>query len=152
MLSPDYLEVFLYAFFEAVVVPVPVEVVLGFPLPELSIILTATLGLTLGSFISYFIGSDIIRKVILWLGSYVPGFKELNENLENKYHGLFMEYGYLGFFIVIAIPGMPDTAAMYIFSMFEPKLKYFVSLVALGSIVRLTVAYLGLQGIISLFF
>lgn len=155
---PGLVIVFVYSFVLGfAVVPLPSELVLIAPLRlglsepvQLGLImLAAGLGKALGSVIVLWISvsvrdSDPVRQAIE--GSRFR-FHEWSRRTTVRMAG---RYGYLGMAIVLSIPLFPDTASVYAFSVLEDDYLRFSVAAFVGSVGRLLIVALVLEGTVGL--
>jgi|APFre7841882630_1041343.scaffolds.fasta_scaffold08039_3 membrane protein YqaA with SNARE-associated domain len=117
---------FVYALLAALILPIPVELVLFIPTP-IGILGTAfvlALGKTTGAMIVFYLGIKVEKTIMMWSNKFkwIGKFFELLER--------FVVYTqYIGLYILLSIPLMPDTVTIYFFSLFNRdevmKPRYF---------------------------
>ena len=140
------LSIFLFSIAAAVILPIPVETALlvaPHSLPFIVIALAVGLGKGIGAIAVFFIGEKI-EAAVLSFGRW-GWFKWLLEKSE-----VFVRrYGYYALFVIMSIPGMPDTIPLYIFSILnkEGKLldvRWFFLVNVLAGVLRASIILLGI--------
>ncbi len=123
--------VFVYAILVAIILPIPIEIALVWPLYEhnlllfIAVILVMGLGKAIGAVAVLFLGLKVEKTVYYWSRK----FKWFGKVVH--YLDLFVQKtGYIGLFIILSIPLMTDTVPIYIYSIFhgegkEPSKSYF---------------------------
>jgi len=138
--------VFLYEFGAAVILPTPSGIpVLGYTwIPLGWIFLFAVAGKTVGSYLIFFLG-DRVKET--------ARFQRLAQRY--RWIGLVMDwserfvrrYGVFAVFVLLSIPGFPDTVALYFFALVGNRPMLFAIASGLGTAVRMGVLLLGFHGI-----
>lgn len=140
-----------YGFLVAFALPTPSEAMLV-AAPALPIHLTIFLsgvGKTAGSYFAYFIARNLLKsnlfedKLLKWLH-----LKGVQEKVQSATFSTVKRYGYAGLFVILCIPGLPDTASIYAFSFVKVKKPLFLILVFIASLVRLYLVWWGLSSIL----
>jgi len=138
--------IFLYEFGAAVVLPTPSEApVLGYKwIPLFWIFVFAVAGKTVGSYFVFFLG-DRLKTT------------EKFENLAHRYRifrwilhlstSLVRRYGVAMVFVLLSIPGFPDTLSLYLFALVGSRPVLFAIASGLGTAVRMSIVLLGYHGI-----
>ena len=138
--------IFLYEVGTAVVLPTPSEIpMLGYNYVPLGwIFLFAVLGKIAGSYIVFWAGDwakDTIRfKKFLADHDWAKKFFDASERLVRR-------YGVVAIFILLSIPGFPDTVSLYLFSAVGRRPVVFSIASGLGTAVRMGLVLLGFRGI-----
>ena len=138
--------VFLYALGTAVALPTPLEAVLGAVelAPGWAVILVAVLGKLAGAYL------------VFWLAVRVKGLPRVQAWQQgNRYAKRLMEfgrkwvdrYGAPALFLLLLIPGFPDTGAVYLLAVAGGRPLAFSLAAAGASAVRLSLVYLGVWSI-----
>lgn len=154
--------IFVYSVLIAFVLPLPSEIVLcpvgfvcggntlalGMPLgvQVAVVVLVSALGKALGSVFALAIGHNASRSGIVIRGLRRLGFSPM-EWSERRMVGLAQRWGYLGMAVVLAIPFFPDTVSLYAFSVLEKDYRKFALASFAGSVGRLVIAILAIQGV-----
>ncbi len=137
---------FLYGAGTAVVLPTPLEAALAAArfAPGWAVILVATLGKFAGAYAIFYLAVRLKRlsRVRAW-------------QARNRYARWLMEvggkwvdrYGAPALFLLLLIPGFPDTGAMYLLAVAGGRPLAFSLATATAAAVRLTLAYLGIWGL-----
>lgn len=147
-----------YGFLVAAILPTPSELALTPSLPYLGAlvvpvharILLTTIGKTAGSFVAFFFAKSLLKsnlfeeKIMGFLG-----LKKLNQKIQEKTIELIREYGYVGLFLCLAIPGAPDTISIYGFSFIETNRNLFLIVVFFASLLRFYLVLLGFTGLFA---
>lgn len=155
---PGLVIVFVYSFVLGfAVLPLPSELVLFAPL-DLGFGETVRLGLIM---LVSGVGKAIGSVLVLWISVSIRESDPVQEAIENsrfRFHEwsrkvsirMARKYGYLGMALVLSIPFFPDTASVYAFSVLEDDyLKFSVAAFA-GSVGRLVIVAVFLEGTIGL--
>ena len=141
--------IFLYEVAAAVVLPTPSEIpVLGYTwIPVWLIFIFAVAGKTLGSYIVFFLGDRMkstnrfqrlaaryawVRRVLEWSERFVRRF------------------GFWAVFLLLSIPGFPDTVSLYLFALVGDRPVLFALAAGLGTAVRMGLVLAGVHGILHL--
>jgi membrane protein YqaA with SNARE-associated domain len=107
---------FVYALLAALILPIPVELVLLIPTP-IGILGTAIvlgLGKATGAMLVFFLGVKVEKSIRMWSSNFkwIGKFVDLLEKFVAKTQ-------YIGLYILLSIPLMPDTITIYFFSLFN---------------------------------
>ncbi|WP_232687396.1 YqaA family protein [Halobacterium zhouii] len=159
--------IFIYSFLIAFVLPLPSEVVLcpagyvcgsvatlglGIPAPltVVLIILVSGVGKAAGSLIALYVGHGASHS-----GPVVRAFERLGfdpmEWSKQRMVELVKEYGYAGMALGLTVPGFPDTLSIYAFSVIEENYAKFAAATFTGSVGRLVVTIVVLEGLLLAF-
>jgi len=116
--------VFGYSILVAVILPIPIEIALIWPLLKgelpyfAAVVLVMAIGKTLGALCVLFLGIKVEKTVYYWSRK-SEWFGKLVH-----YLGLFVKKtGYIGLYIILSIPLMTDTVPIYIYSIFHEEGK-----------------------------
>lgn len=156
--------IFVYSFLIAVVLPFPSEVVLcsagyvcsdaaylglGIPSPlvVLLVVLASGIGKAAGSVIALYVGhgashSGPVLRAVQWLG-----FDPVQWS-KRRMIVLVRRYGYYGMALGLSVPGFPDTISIYVFSVIEKDYRRFAAAAFTGSVGRLVITIILLEGAI----
>jgi len=138
--------VFLYAVGTSVVLPTPLEAVLSAVklAPGWAVIAVAVLGKLVGAYLVFWLAVRVkgLPRVQAWQG-------------RNRYARWLMEfgrkwvdrYGAPALFLLLLIPGFPDTGAVYLLAVAGGRPVAFSLATAGAGAVRLSLAYLGIMGL-----
>ncbi|MFP3952520.1 MAG: VTT domain-containing protein [Candidatus Acetothermia bacterium] len=141
-----------YGFLVAVALPTPSEAMLV-AAPALPIHLTIFLsgiGKTIGSYVAYFAARNLLKsnvvedRLLKWFH-----LQELHEKVESATFSAVKKYGYAGLFVLLCIPGLPDTASIYAFSFVQVNRVLFLALVFSASLIRLYLVWWGLASVLK---
>ena len=130
--------VFFYALATAVFLPFPVEAALFLSdsTPFWAMVLVLSIGKTAGAFVVYSIGGRLEGPIRESSGRwrFWSWFVGACERFVTR-------FGYLGFYLLLSIPFMPDTVTLYLFSLFNKDGKVmrrdrFLLVNLLGSVTR----------------
>jgi membrane protein YqaA with SNARE-associated domain len=107
---------FVYALLAALILPIPVELVLLIPTP-IGILGTAIvlgLGKATGAMLVFYLGVKVEKSIRMWSSNFkwIGKFVDLLEKFVAKTQ-------YIGLYILLSIPLMPDTITIYFFSLFN---------------------------------
>ncbi|MDL5361753.1 VTT domain-containing protein [Halalkalicoccus sp. NIPERK01] len=150
--------VFAYSFVLGfAVVPLPSELVLFAPL-DLGFSPTGRLAIIV---VVSGLGKAVGSVLVLWISVSVRESDPVQKAIENSRFRIHewsrkasirmaRRYGYLGMAIVLSIPFFPDTASVYAFSVLEDDYLRFSVAAFAGSVGRLVVVALFLEGTIGL--
>lgn len=128
---------FVYAVLTAVILPFPVEIGLLFA-PSLGIIeksVIVALGKAIGALLIFFLGLKVEKTIRLWSEHvrFAAWFVKQMERFVAKTQ-------YLGLYVLLSTPIMPDTISIYLFSLFNRdevmKPGYFIMVNFLAAINR----------------
>ena len=138
--------IFIYEVGAAVILPTPSEIpVLGYNyMPIGWIFLFAVLGKTVGSYIVFFFGDRAkdTRHFKQFLGKH-PWAKRAFTASE----AFVRRYGVMAVFILMSIPGVPDTASIYLFAIVGNRPILFSIASGLGTAVRMVIVLFAFHGI-----
>lgn len=163
--------VFVYSFLIAVALPLPNAVVLAAPLnlglPETGrlalIILVSGFGKATGSVVALYLANRAQRLFVVHdrptgedcsqrSGSVRHQFQRVRLKIadwaERRTVELVRRYGYTGFAVSLALPGVPDTLSIYAFAVIERDYLKFGLAAFVGSVGRLLVYAFGI-GVIT---
>jgi len=139
---------FLYSFLVAIILPIPVELALLWPLigDDMALFAAATivmaLGKTLGAWGVFFLGLKLEEPIRDWSEKYkiVKTFVEWCTTFVRKTK-------YVGLYILLSIPLMSDTIPLYIYSLFNKEgkvlnMKVFGLVNFLAAITRSVILFL----------
>lgn len=155
---PGVVIVFVYSFVLGfAVLPLPSELVLLAPL-DLGV--SGTIRLAVIVLVSG-VGKAIGSVLVLWISVSIRESDPVQRAIENsrfRFHEwsrktsvrMAKRYGYLGMALVLSIPFFPDTASVYAFSVLEDDYLQFSIAAFAGSVGRLLVVALVLEGTIGL--
>ena len=144
-LGPLFL-IFLYEVGAAVILPTPSEIpVFGYSFIPLGwIFVFAVAGKTVGSYLIFFLG-DRAKDT------------QRFQRLVNRYHWIQIvmgwserfvrRYGVFAVFVLLSIPGFPDTLSLYLFALAGDRPVLFAIASGLGTAVRMGLVLLGFHGI-----
>ncbi len=141
--------IFLYEIGAAVILPTPSELpVLTYKwIPLEWLFLFAVAGKTLGSYVVFFLGDRVkstnrfqrlaaryawIRRILEWSERFVRRF------------------GFWAVFVLLSIPGFPDTVSLYLFALVGNRPVLFSIAAGLGTAVRMGLVLAGVHGILHL--
>jgi len=141
--------IFLYEVGTAVVLPTPSEIpVLGYKyIPLAWIFLFAVLGKMIGAYIVFLVG-DRAKKItrfqrFLDRHHWAKRFFGVSERFVRC-------YGVFAVFVLLSIPGFPDTASLYLFAIVGKRPILFSIASGLGMALHMGLVLLGFHGISSL--
>ncbi|MFC6904803.1 hypothetical protein [Halalkalicoccus tibetensis] len=155
---PGLAIVFVYSFVLGfAVLPLPSELVLLAPL-DFGLGENARLGLIV---LVASVGKALGSVIVLWISVAVRESDPVQEAIESSRFGfhdwsrrtsirMAKRYGYLGMAIVLSVPFFPDTASVYAFSVLEDDYLRFSAAAFAGSVGRLVVVAVALEGTIGL--
>jgi uncharacterized membrane protein YdjX (TVP38/TMEM64 family) len=155
---PGLVIVFVYSFVLGfAVLPLPSELVLIAPL-DLGLGETARLGLIV---LVAGVGKALGSVIVLWISVSVRESDPVQKAIEGsrfRFHEwsrratvrMARRYGYIGMAIVLSIPFFPDTASVYAFSVLEDDYLRFSIAAFAGSVGRLLVVAVVLEGTVGL--
>ena len=116
--------VFGYSILVAIILPIPIEIALIWPLLKgelpyfAAVVLAMAIGKTLGALLVLLLGIKVEKTVYYWSRKY-RWFGKLVH-----YLGLFVKKtGFIGLYIILSIPLMTDTVPIYIYSIFHEEGK-----------------------------
>jgi len=141
--------IFLYEVGAAVILPTPSEIpMLGYNyIPIVWIFIFAVLGKIVGAYIVFLIGDRAkeTERFQRFLNRYrwARRFFDLSERFVQR-------YGVFAVFVLLSIPGFPDTASLYLFAIIGNRPVLFSIASGLGTAVRMGLVLLGFHGISSL--
>jgi uncharacterized membrane protein YdjX (TVP38/TMEM64 family) len=136
--------IFLYEVGTAIVLPTPSEVpVLGYSwIPLGWIFVFAVAGKIVGSYLIFFIGDR--AKGTARFGRLVERHRWLARVM--AWSERFVDrYGILAVFVLLSIPGFPDTASLYLFALVGKRPVVFALAAGLGTAVRMVLVLFGIR-------
>ena len=142
--------IFLYEVGAAVVLPTPSEIpVLGYDyIPLAWIFVFAVLGKTVGAYIVFMVGDRAKETArfqrFLDRHRWAKRFFGVSERFVRR-------YGVFAVFVLLSIPGFPDTASLYLFAIVGKRPVFFSIAAGLGTAVRMGLVLVGFHGITSLY-
>lgn len=165
--------VFVYSFLIAVALPLPNAVVLAVPLnlglPEEGrlavVILVSGLGKATGSVVVFYFANRAQRLFVIQEQSVGEARLQRSGSVrrqlwrvrltmsrwaERRVVELIRQYGYVGFAISLAFPGIPDTLSIYAFAVLERNYLKFGLAAFVGSVGRLLMYVFGFEVITEL--
>ncbi|MFQ6106724.1 MAG: hypothetical protein ACE5QF_03950 [Thermoplasmata archaeon] len=133
---------FAYSVLVAIILPIPIEIALIWPLLQNDIVLYATatlimaVGKTVGSWAIFFLGIRIEDNIRRWSEKY-----RLARRFVDAMIRFVRRTRYVGLLLLLSIPLMTDTVPIYIYSLFNEEgevlhLKLFLGVNFLAAIVR----------------
>lgn len=141
--------IFLYEVGAAVVLPTPSELpVLVYdwvPLPW--IFLVAVIGKTAGSYLLFFLGDRL--KATARFQRLAARYRPVGWILRAS-EGFVRRYGVFAVFVLLSIPGFPDTVSLYLFALVGNRPILFSIASGLGTAVRMGLALAGFEGLKAL--
>jgi len=141
--------IFLYEVGAAVILPTPSEIpILGYNyIPLAWIFLFAVLGKTVGAYIVFMVGDKAKEttrfKEFLARHRWAKRLFDMSERFVRR-------YGVFAVFVLLSIPGFPDTASLYLFAIVGRRPILFSIASGLGTALRMGLVLLGFHGIASL--
>jgi membrane protein YqaA with SNARE-associated domain len=141
---------FIYTLLAAIILPFPVEIGLFFSpaTPVLVKVLIMGLGKMVGAILVYYIGLTVGERIRIWSSQW-----RFFNWIVNKCEWLVSKFHYVGLYIILSIPIMPDTVPLYLFSMFNEQgvlqMKWFALVSFLGGVTRglIVFAFFSLLGV-----
>jgi len=116
--------VFVYAVLVAIILPIPIEFALIWPLMDgnvaffAAVVIVMALGKGIGAVMVLYLGIKVEKTVYFW----AEKFKLFGKVVH--YLSIFVEKaGYVGLYIILSIPLMTDTVPIYLYSIFHPQGK-----------------------------
>jgi len=113
-----------YSILVAIILPIPIEVALIWPLLKgelgyfAAVVLVMAVGKALGALFVLFLGIKVEKTVYYWSRK----FKWFGKLVH--YLGLFVKKtGFVGLYVILSIPLMTDTIPIYIYSIFHEEGK-----------------------------
>lgn len=155
---PGLAIVFVYSFVLGfAVVPLPSELVLFAPI-DLGFSQPTRLALIM---IASGLGKAIGSVLVLWISVSIREADPVQETIESsrfRFHEwshrasirMARRYGYLGMAFLLSVPFFPDTASVYAFSVLEDDYLKFSAAAFAGSVGRLLVVAVFLEGTVGL--
>ncbi len=138
--------IFIYEVGAAVILPTPSEIpVLGYNyIPIGWIFLFAVLGKTVGSYLVFLGGAKAkeTHKFTKFLHRH-PAAQKVYELTE----AFVRRYGVAAVFVLLSIPGFPDTASIYLFAVVGKRPIAFALASGLGTAVRMVILLFAFHGI-----
>lgn len=113
---------FIYSFLVAIILPVPIELALLWPLLANDMVLyaAATLvmaaGKAVGGWAVFFLGLKLEDEIRRWSKRF-----KIADNIVNWCIEFVRKTNYIGLFILLSIPLMSDTAVLYVYSLFNKE-------------------------------
>jgi len=142
--------IFLYEVGAAVVLPTPSELPIlvydWVPLPW--IFLAAVLGKTAGSYLLFFLG-DRLKNTARF--QHLASRRRAIGWILRTSEGFVRRYGVFAVFVLLSIPGFPDTVSLYLFALVGNRPILFSIASGLGTAVRMGLVLAGFQGVRALF-
>ena len=141
--------IFLYEVGAAVILPTPSEIpMLGYNyIPLVWIFVFAVLGKMVGAYIVFLAGDRAKGTArfqrFLDRHYWAKRFFDLSERFVRR-------YGVLAVFVLLSIPGFPDTVSLYLFAIVGNRPVLFSIASGLGTAVRMGFVLLGFHGIASI--
>jgi uncharacterized membrane protein YdjX (TVP38/TMEM64 family) len=136
--------IFLYEIGTAVFLPTPSEVpILSYSwIPLAWIFAFAVAGKIVGSYLIFFAGdrvkgTDRFRRLVArsrWLAAVMAWSERFVDR-----------YGIFAVFILLSVPGFPDTVSLYLFALVSRRPVVFALAAGLGTAVRMTLVLLGVR-------
>lgn len=143
------LVIFLYEIGAAVILPTPSELpVLTYKwIPLGWLFLFAVAGKTLGSYIVFFLGdrvksTDRFQRLAARY-AWIARILEWSERFVRR-------FGFWAVFLLLSIPGFPDTISLYLFALVGNRPVLFSIAAGLGTAVRMGLVLAGVHGILHL--
>ncbi|WP_020222740.1 YqaA family protein [Halarchaeum acidiphilum] len=147
-----------YSFLIAVVLPLPSEVVLvpatsldlgfSYPVQLVLVMLASGVGKAGGSVLALYIGRGASHSgpvtTLLRRAGYDPVAWSKHRVVD-----LVRAYGYVGLALGLTVPGFPDTLSIYAFSVLESDYLKFAAATFAGSVGRLVVTVLLVEGTLA---
>jgi len=138
--------IFLYEVGAAVILPTPSELpIFGYSwIPIGWVFVFAVAGKFVGSYIVFFIGDRVkstprfqrVAARVRWVGAVL----RWSERFVRR-------YGVFAVFVLLSVPGFPDTVSLYLFALVGRRPILFAAASALGTAVRMGLALAGWIGI-----
>jgi membrane protein DedA with SNARE-associated domain len=138
--------IFLYEIGAAVILPTPSELpVLGYSwIPIGWVFLFAVAGKFVGSYVVFFAGDRV--KATARFQRLAGRFPWIGVVL--RWSERFVQrYGVVAVFVLLSIPGFPDTVSLYLFALVGRRPVLFAAASALGTAVRMGLVLAGLIGL-----
>jgi len=114
--------VFAYSILVAIILPIPIEIALIWPLLNgelayfVAVVLVMAIGKTVGALIVLYLGIKVEKTVYFWSRK----FKWFGKVVH--YLALFVKKtGFIGLYFILSIPLMTDTVPIYIYSIFHEE-------------------------------
>jgi membrane protein YqaA with SNARE-associated domain len=113
---------FIYSFLAAIILPIPIEIALLWPLlaNDMGLYAAATIvmaaGKAIGGWAVFFIGIKLEDDIRMWSKRF-----KIAETVVNWCIEFVRKTNYIGLFILLSIPLMSDTAVLYIYSLFNEE-------------------------------
>ena len=141
--------IFLYEVGTAVVLPTPSEVpVLGYTrIPIGWIFVFAISGKIVGSYLVFFFGDRLkgtarFQRLAL-RNRWVRAIMTWSERFVHR-------YGVFAVFVLLSVPGFPDTVSLYLFALVSKRPVVFALAAGLGTAVRMILVLFGLEVVFGL--
>jgi len=141
--------IFLYEVGAAVILPTPSEIpMLGYNyIPLAWIFVFAVLGKMVGAYIVFLVGDRAKGTArfqrFLDRHNWAKRFFDLSERFVRR-------YGVFAVFVLLSIPGFPDTVSLYLFAIVGNRPVLFSIASGLGTAVRMGFVLLGFHGIAAI--
>ena len=141
--------IFLYEVGTATILPTPSEIpMLGYDyIPLAWIFVFAVLGKMVGAYIVFLVGDRAkeTARFQRFLDRYgwAKRFFDMSERFVRR-------YGVFAVFVLLSIPGFPDTASLYLFAIVGKRPILFSIASGLGTALRMGLVLLGFHGIASI--
>lgn len=141
--------IFLYEFGAAVILPTPSELpVLGYSwIPIGWIFVFAVAGKAVGAYVLFRLGHRLqgAERFQRWVESHPWLHRVLgwSERFVDR-------YGVFAIFVLMSIPGFPDTVSLYLFALVADRPWLFALASGLGTAVRMGLFLAGFHGIVSI--
>lgn len=141
--------IFLYEVGAAVILPTPSEIpVLGYTwLPLGWIFIFAVAGKTAGSYLLFFLGDRM--KGTHCFQRFAQRYRWMQWILHGS-ERFVRRYGVFAVFILLSIPGFPDTVSLYLFALVGNRPVLFALASGLGTAVRMGLVLLGFHGLATI--
>jgi len=138
--------IFLYEVGAAVILPTPSEIpVFGYQwIPLGWIFVFAVAGKTAGSYLIFFLGDRLkeTERFQRWVRRF-----SLLQRLMAWSERFVRRYGVVAVFILLSVPGFPDTVSLYLFALVGDRPVLFAIASGLGTAVRMGLFLLGFHGL-----
>lgn len=141
--------IFLYEVGSAVVLPTPSEIpVLGYQwIPLFWIFVFAVTGKTVGSYLVFFLGDRL--KATAQFQRLATRSRCVQRTLDWS-ERFVRRYGVVAIFILLGIPGFPDTISLYLFALVGDRPVVFSLASGLGTAVHMGLILLGFHGLAAI--
>jgi membrane protein YqaA with SNARE-associated domain len=133
---------FIYSVLVAIILPIPIEIALIWPLLKGDLLfyagatLTMAIGKSVGSWGIFFLGTKVEDNIRRWSERY-----EIARRFVDVMISFVRKTRYIGLLILLSIPLMMDTVPIYIYSLFNKEgeilhLKLFLAVNFIAAIIR----------------